>query len=232
MLILGIETSGPHGGIAICQDGVCLAESQLENAPRRHAQTLVIQIRDMFNRLGLRFSMLDAVAVSVGPGSFTGLRVGVVCAKTLAYATGCRLAAVDTLEAIAANSPPEVASVNVIDDAQRGDIFVATYHRSSDVGWLRNAPPAIFRADAWLASLTEGEIVSGPGLANYCDSAGRIWRCLPETLWTPRARTVATIGALQIERGLSADCAALEPFYVRRSAAEEKADPAGSATVN
>jgi tRNA threonylcarbamoyladenosine biosynthesis protein TsaB len=232
MLILGIETSGPRGGIAICRNAVCLAESELENAPPRHAQTLVIQIRDMFRRLDLRFEQLDAVAVSIGPGSFTGLRVGVVCAKTLAFATGCRLAAVDTLEVIAANSPPEVASVQVVADAQRGDLFAATYHRSSEVGWLREAAPTIFRADAWLAALPEGAIVSGPGLAAYRDVAVTTWRSLPETAWTPLACLVAAIGARQIERGIFADCAALEPFYVRRSAAEEKADPAWSATVN
>ena len=79
--------------------------------------------------------------MSVGPGSFTGLRVGVVCAKTLAYATGARLAAVDTLEAIAANSPPDVETVHVITDAQRGDLFVGTYRRTAD-GRLAPRRPA------------------------------------------------------------------------------------------
>ncbi len=83
------------------------------------------------------------MAVSVGPGSFTGLRVGVVCAKTLAYANGCQLAAVDTLEAIAANSPADVVSVHVIADAQRGDLFVADYCRKSIVEWDRDRPPRI-----------------------------------------------------------------------------------------
>src|SRR5207302_9751075 len=76
------------------------------------------------------------VAVSVGPGSYTGLRVGVVCAKTLAYVVNCRLAAVDTLQSIACNSPVDVAVVEVICDAQRGDLFAGTYARDVHGEWV------------------------------------------------------------------------------------------------
>jgi tRNA threonylcarbamoyladenosine biosynthesis protein TsaB len=232
MLILGIETSGLRGGIAVCRDGVCLADAALENAPRRHAQTLVTQIQATLEPLGVRIADLEAVAVSIGPGSFTGLRVGVVCGKTLAYAIGCRLAAVDTLEAIAANSPADLSVVHVIADAQRGDLFVGTYQRSSEGDWIRKDPPTIVLAREWVAALQAGDVVSGPGLAAVDRSpASATWRSLPESAWTPSARTVAQIGARQIARGLLADCATLEPFYLRRSAAEERADPAGSSTA-
>jgi tRNA threonylcarbamoyladenosine biosynthesis protein TsaB len=224
MLILGIETSGPLGSIAVRRDEECLAEVELEDAPRRHAQTLVVQIGDTFGQLGLKIAELDAVAVSVGPGSFTGLRVGVVCAKTLAYANGCQLAAVDTLEAIATNSPGDVVSVHVIADAQRGDLFVADYCRKSIVEWDRDRPPRIVRADEWFHSLTARDAVSGPGLRPYAPAGPTAWQSLPETAWVPSARVVAQIGARQIRQGFTADVAALEPLYVRRSAAEEKAD--------
>ncbi len=224
MLILGIETSGPRGGIAVCRDEECLAEVVLEEAPRRHAQTLVLQIGDTFGQLGLKIAELDAVAVSVGPGSFTGLRVGVVCAKTLAYANGYQLAAVDTLEAIAANSPAEVDSVHVIADAQRGDLFVADYQRKSNVEWDRDLPPRIVRADEWFHSLTDRDVVSGPGLRPYSPAGPTVWRSLPESAWLPSARVVAEIGARHIQQEFTANVATLEPLYVRRSAAEEKAD--------
>jgi tRNA threonylcarbamoyladenosine biosynthesis protein TsaB len=235
MLILGIETSGARGSIALFQNGDCLAEAKLEDAPRRHAQTLVTQIRELFGQLALRIPALEAVAVSVGPGSFTGLRVGVVCAKTLAFATGARLAAVDTLEAIAANSPPDVEAVHVITDAQRGDLFVGTYRRAADGDWLREGPLSIVAGEAWFAGLHAGDVVTGPGLATWREAHDALpnpsetaWRGLPESVWTPSARAVAAIGSRQIARGLVADCAALEPFYLRRSAADERADPAGS----
>jgi tRNA threonylcarbamoyladenosine biosynthesis protein TsaB len=164
--------------------------------------------------------------VSVGPGSFTGLRVGIVCAKTLAYATGCRLAAVDTMEAIAANSPPDVKVVQVIADAQRGDVYVGAYERGVDGVWRRESPLVILKADSWRAGLRIGEVVTGPGLAVIEDGPASGWRRLPQTTWIPSARTVAMIGQRQIERGILADCATLEPLYVRRSAAEEKAQQA------
>jgi tRNA threonylcarbamoyladenosine biosynthesis protein TsaB len=232
MLILGIETSGPRGGIAVCRDDECLAQVELENAPRRHAQTLVSQIGDTLRQLGLKIAELDAVAVSVGPGSFTGLRVGVVCAKTLAYANGCRLAAVDTLEAIAANSPLDVTLVHVIADAQRGDLFVADYRRKSHVEWARESPPRIVRADNWFASLTEQDVVSGPGLSVDQRVGAAVWRSLPEPERTPSARKVAAIGAGQLRQGVVTDIASLEPLYVRRSAAEEKADSSQSLPTN
>ncbi len=224
MLILGIETSGPRGGIALCRDGVCLAEENLEEVPRRHAQTLVSQIAETLKRLNLGAADLDGVAVSIGPGSFTGLRVGVVCAKTLAYATGCKLAAVDTLEATAANSPGAVDVVHVIVDAQRGDVFLATYRRSAGNEWTRERPVAVVAARTWIEGLSAGDAVTGPGLSVYGDRVPPQCQKLSESAWIPSARNIAQIGARQIARGELADCATLEPLYIRRSSAEERAD--------
>jgi tRNA threonylcarbamoyladenosine biosynthesis protein TsaB len=222
MLILAIETSGSQGSLAVCSGKTCLCSATLEGASRRHAQTLVSQIDEALRRGGLRATDLDAVAVSIGPGSFTGLRVGVVCAKTLAYATGCALAGVDTLEAIAANSPDDVATVHVVSDAQRGDLFVGTYRRSVDDAWSRKGFITIQPADSWIAGRQAPDAVSGPGLAKWLDRFPSGVRILSETAWTPDARVVAQIGIRQTERGQIADPFLLEPFYLRRSAAEER----------
>src|SRR4051812_47674672 len=109
MLTLAIETSGPNGSVALSRDGALIDVQTLEREGRRHAQTLVVTIKSMFERAGLRAADCNVVGVSIGPGSFTGLRVGVVCAKTFAYATGAQVVAIDTFEAIAAASPDEVA---------------------------------------------------------------------------------------------------------------------------
>jgi tRNA threonylcarbamoyladenosine biosynthesis protein TsaB len=220
-LVLGIETSGLAGGIALCRGDICLAEALLQEAPRRHAQTLVSQIGALLRQTGLAVRDLDAVAVSIGPGSFTGLRVGVVCAKTLAYATKCRLAAIDTLKAIAANSPQGVERVHVIADALRGDVYVATYHPAGGA-WTVDEPPAIAAAEPWLAALSAGETITGPGLSVYGKLVPASCRQLPPELWTPHARTIAQLGLRQLDQGEVADCATLEPFYLRRSAAEER----------
>ena len=178
MLILGIETSGSRGSIAVCRDEDCLADVELENAPRRHAQSLVSQIGELFRQLDLKIADLGAVAVSVGPGSFTGLRVGTVCARR-SPTRRARLAAVDTFEAIAANSPSDADAVQVIADAQRGDLFVADYRRLPAGQWACVHPPSIVRAVDWFASLTVRDLVSGPGLQSYPPSGPIIWRCLP-----------------------------------------------------
>lgn len=220
-LVLGIETSGHAGGIALCVGAVCLGEAQLEEAPRRHAQTLVAQIGALIRGADCRTRDLDAVAVSIGPGSFTGLRVGVVCAKTLAYATGCRLAAVDTLRAIAANSPAEVTRVHVLADALRGDAYAATYEQV-DGAWTERQSPVIAASASWLSERTSGDVISGPGLTVFAEHVPPTCRQLPAECWTPRALVVAQLGLEQLARGRTADCATLVPFYLRRSAAEER----------
>jgi tRNA threonylcarbamoyladenosine biosynthesis protein TsaB len=220
-LILGIETSGLAGSIALCRGVECLAESRLEEAPRRHAQTLVSQIGQLMVQSGHSVRDLDSVAVSIGPGSFTGLRVGVVCAKTLAYATGCRLAAVDTLRAIAANSGSDVDDVSVMADALRGDIYAATYRRSDGV-WATERPPEIVAALPWLVQRAPDEVISGPGLSVYASAVPAGCVQLPPAAWTPHARVIALLAVEQLARDETADCATLVPFYLRRSAAEER----------
>src|SRR5437016_3375486 len=134
MLTLAIETSGSVGSVAVLESTRVLGEQSLALG-RQHGQSLVPTIRQLLSDCGKRARDCDLVAVSIGPGSFTGLRVGVVCAKTLAYAADCRLAAVDTLHAIACNSPPDVSTVEVLCDAHRGDLFTGRYTRNATGGW-------------------------------------------------------------------------------------------------
>src|SRR5262245_22615939 len=128
MLTLAIETSSPRGSLALVEGDQVLKERSLE-FEQRHGQALVPDIRSLLPAAGRSLHDLSLIAVSVGPGSFTGLRVGVVCAKALAYALECPVVGVDTLRAIACNCPVDVATVQVISDAQRGDVFVGRYAR-------------------------------------------------------------------------------------------------------
>jgi tRNA threonylcarbamoyladenosine biosynthesis protein TsaB len=228
LLTLAIETSGLPGSIALCRGPERLVEAILDEAPRRHAQMLVSEIGRRLQETGHSVRDLQAVAVSIGPGSFTGLRVGVVCAKTLAYAVGCRLAAVDTLRAIAANAPEGVDCVHVISDALRGDAYVATYRLSAGL-WTAEQSASIVAARAWLSERSPGDTISGPGLAKYGQFVPAECRQLPPENWIPQARVVAQLGLEQLARGDAADCATLEPFYLRRSAAEERRDEQSAA---
>ena len=221
-MLLAIDTSGMAGSIALMRDGVLLAERQLAQAGRRHARTLVAELANLFAQCGSTPDQCQAIAISVGPGSFTGLRVGVVCAKTFAYATGCVLTPVDTFEAVATGVPDDVQQVAVIDLAQRGELFVGEYHRTAD-RWERVGDITIEPAEAWATTRRPELRVVGPGLARLRGSLFPEAACLPVEYDAPQARHVATIGTRQLRERRTVDCWSLEPFYLRRSAAEEKA---------
>lgn len=229
MLTLGIETSGPGGGVALADNRRCLAERSLPQEGRRHARMLVSEIRTLLHESLTPLESLDAVAVSIGPGSFTGLRVGVVCAKTLAYALSVPLVAVDTFLAIAAQSPAEIAHLQVIGDGQRGDLYVGRYQRFPEDGWRSSAPIDIQSAEAWLQTLVPSDVATGPGLFRHESEAARRCSLLPVDCREPRAATVAILGEDLAAQGRAADIRSIEPFYLRRSGAEEKADLKDSA---
>lgn len=231
MVTLGIETSGRTGSVALLRDQECLSERTLSQTGRRHARTLVAELRELLQENGVAVDQVDTMAVSIGPGSFTGLRVGVVCAKTFAYATGCEIVAVDTFEAIAAAAPSDVDSIDVIGDAQRGDLYVGRYERQATGAWQSRGSIEIVGLDVWLSSLTADSVVSGPAASGHSGEIEERCRLLTEELRNPRAEFVARIGSGRADAGLVDDVWTLVPKYIRRSAAEEKAG-AGGGSVN
>lgn len=227
MWILALETSGPIGSIALCDDTQCVEERSLELAGR-HGQTLIPEIHRLLADHRLTPADCTALAVSVGPGSFTGLRVGVVCAKTFAYATRGKVAAVDTLAAVACNAPREFASqpvdvVHVICDAQRTDVFAAAYHRVQDE-WECRSPVEILAASEWANRRRPEDVVAGPGLEKYRELVSGKCRVLPENFWHPRAQWVGHLGRKDLLSGVETDVWTLQPRYFRRSSAEDKWD--------
>ena len=227
MLCLGIETSGRKGGVALCRDGHCLEQRALEPAGGRHAQTLVREVDQLFRDFELMPADCDVVAVSTGPGSFTALRVGVMCAKTFAYASSCRLAAVDTFTCIAENSPADVLRVLVVENAQRSEMYVGSFRReSSREAFAAERPIEIVDGAAWSHERSATDIVSGPGVEAFVDTLDSNCRVLEAELRDPQAATVARLGATQVIAGQEADLWSLEPFYIRKSSAEEKQDAA------
>lgn len=229
MLIVGIETSGLVGSVALNRDGQCLEFRSLQQTGRRHAQALVLELREMLAAQQVTSRQVDAIAVSRGPGSFTGLRVGMVCAKAFAYATGCQFVAVDTFAVVAMNCPPDVKDVWIVEDAQRGEFFAGHYRCCEDGSWIQSGPIEVVEAECWLAARGEEETIAGRGLSRSDVSQSRA-RCLSQE---PYANPLASQVALEGERKLLAKGAFPEtdfdfwkavPFYIRRSAAEEVRD--------
>lgn len=219
MLTIGLETSGLIGSIALLREGELLEERTLGEAGRRHAQSLVRELHELLQSHGARPLDVQAIAVSKGPGSFTGLRVGLVCAKTFAYATGCQFVAVDTFAAVADNCPIEVRDVWIVENAQRGDFFVGRYARSdadtwtqaktptsaksaygwryarTDAGtWIQTAPIHTVVAEAWLAARPADETITGPGLAHAELQTVRARLLTDEAVARPQASAIARLG--------------------------------------
>lgn len=222
MLTLGIETSTRDASISLVRDGRCIAERSLQTSQRRHAQTLVAQISEVLRENALRPADLNLVAVSVGPGSFTGLRIGVVCAKTLAYSLRCNLVGVDSFLGVAQAAPSEIEQVAVISDAQRGDLYLGRYSRSASGWFVRDGEIQIVSLVDFSTSLTPLDAVIGVDCADQLAELQGHCRVLPADVSMPQARHVAQVGAWLLSKRGSDDPWSLEPVYLRKSAAEDK----------
>ena len=219
MLALAIETSGPLGSVALFESQTVVGEQSLELG-RQHGQSLIPTIRDLLVACGTLPRNLDVVAVSIGPGSYTGLRVGVVCAKTLAYAANCQLVAVDTLHAVACNSPADITTVEVICDAQRGDLFSGKYVRDAASQWILKDEIRQIPAEAWAHDVQPADTVSGPGLDKFAHLVVGRCRVLSGDFRRPVATWIGRLGIEKLKAGLVADLWSVEPLYLRRSSAE------------
>lgn len=223
MKLLAIETSIRPGSIALLDDGQFIEQMTLEQPGRRHAQSLHVCAHELLTRHAMRPNEIDAIAVSVGPGSFTGLRVGVVFAKTLSYITGCQIAAVDSHLAVAESADKSITELTVISDAQRRELFVANFSRTESGEMEQNGPIELMKSSDWLKGLSN-ETVAGPCIENLADQLPLTVNVASIASQMPQASAVGHIGLRKLRQGESTDAWKLAPFYMRRSAAEENWD--------
>ena len=219
--ILAIDTSTTRAAVAILtRDGaVHIAPA---GGDRQHGRTLLPSVRAALGAAGLTASDLDVVAVGLGPGSYTGLRIGLMAAKTLAYATGRPLVGLDSLEVIARNAPVDAERVTVVADAQRGDYYTADFVRHVPGGPLVRLIPTRIEAQKPLTvHLVAGVFVIGPGLERLRPDLPPFARGAdPESNW-PEGHNLLRLARESWDAGLRADPLFIEPHYLRRSAAED-----------
>ena len=226
MYVLALETSGRIGSIALLRataDGVGLVEERTLPASERTARSLLPSVQSLLADHSWKAADLELVATTTGPGSFTGLRIGVVAAKTLSYALGAKLVGVHTLAAMAANIDVQPRPVWTILDAQREELFVARFEQGVDLAAVAAPPTEILSIADWLARLQPGDVVAGPPLTKLRERVPAGVDVIDEALWHPSA---AATGRLAIElagRGVTTPPLELVPHYYRKSAAEEKA---------
>jgi tRNA threonylcarbamoyladenosine biosynthesis protein TsaB len=150
MLTLAFDTATLQGRFALAEDGQVLQYRPL-NVSGSYADALLLVVQEMLDETGRQRNELTRLAVTTGPGSFTGVRIGVATAKGLAWGLGCTLFGVTSLEAMAAallvDHPDTDTAIPVL-DARRGEIFAGVFERAD--GWVKPvAPPAALTPDLW-----------------------------------------------------------------------------------
>jgi tRNA threonylcarbamoyladenosine biosynthesis protein TsaB len=204
--ILAVDTTHERGSIALCEDVMPI------DAPAGFAHVLYPHLRALLDRHGLSAGDIDCFAAAAGPGSFTGVRVGLACIKGLGEATGKPAVAVSNLEVLARFGSAPLRAVLL--DARRGQIYGAVYDAAGGIV----VPETVATLTDFLAILPAADLeFIAPDFAPFGDA-------LP---WTPRvtagpdlAGQVARIAAERLARGEARDPAALDANYVRRSDAE------------
>jgi tRNA threonylcarbamoyladenosine biosynthesis protein TsaB len=210
------------GGVAAAIDDKVLAEIDLEPS-RRSAQSLAPTIKALLDQVGWQPRDVGLVAVTSGPGSFTGLRVGVATAKVFAYSTKAEVLGISTLETIAAAATTDIQRLSVACDAQRGDVVAQDFQRRTTGGLEPLGPDRLLPLADWLTGLPSGFAVSGPVLKKWTDPFPPGIQVLPAELCQPTAANVARLAHRDYCAGRRDDPWRLLPVYSRPSAAEEKA---------
>ena len=225
MKILAIETSGPAGNVCLAEDETVRSEQSLGEG-MIHGRELFPVIDGCMRQLGWRPEDVELIAVSKGPGSFTGLRVGLAAAKTLAFAGKTSLVGVPTLDVLARNSPVGPLYTCPVTDARRREINACLYRRVDD-DWQREWDYATHSAEALCEKLPEGTCLLGDAVSAYEEDFGRRddWVLCPRDTWHPRAAWVARLGFRLFTQGHNDHPHELTPIYLRQPPVIEKMGP-------
>lgn len=215
-MILGIDTAGTALSVAVANaDGAC--GSLVLQRPNAHDALLAPAIRDLLTHCGISPADLTGLAVTAGPGSFTGLRIGMALAKGMAATLGIPLAAVPTLDALAFATrrfidAAEGSTLFTVLDARREQLYHASYVLEKD-GWKRRGEAVLAAADEIAASLPQDVLLAGDGIPMLL--ARSTVRVHPLRHAVADASDVALLGMRQIEAGETADPASCEPLYMQ-----------------
>lgn len=224
MLVLGLDTATRSCTVALAENGVLLTELTLIS-DRAHSTRLMPLIAQCLQEAGRDKHGLDAVCVGTGPGSFTGLRIGLATAKGLCLALNKPLLGVPSLEALAAGQGAAPGRlVAPLFDAKRGEVYTGLYRTAGE--WVEVVrEPVLVPLTEWLGELSQyGEPVlfCGDALALHRETLleSGFAQLAPTGLSLPRAWTVAVRGGQLLAAGVAADPQAVSPLYLRASEAE------------
>jgi tRNA threonylcarbamoyladenosine biosynthesis protein TsaB len=224
MIILGIETSTMTGGLALIDDNKLISEYTL-NMKTTHSSRLLPALDWMLKDASLDKGQIEGIAISIGPGSFTGLRIGLATAKGLAMGFDVPIAGVPTLDALAYNVPCPKYQVCVVLDARKKEVYSAFYKYENDI-LERKSHYEVISPSELIEQIKEKTIIVGDAIDIYGElfkeKLGDRVLFAPKTQRLPRSAIVAEIGLAKLRAGEMIDIASSEPIYIRPSDAEMK----------
>jgi len=226
MRVLAIDTSTMFGGVAIMDDFSGLIVEIRLNVKSTYSERLMTTVEYALKKSGCKLSDIDSFAVATGPGSFTGLRIGLSTVKGFAYTTGKPIVSVPTLEALACHFPFCRYPVCTMLDARKKEVYAALFKWEGE-GFIRLIDEGSIRIDRFLERFSvEKAVFTGDGAVLYKDkivkTMGERAIFAPPDKMVPSPAHVASIGIKKAIKGEFSEPINLVPFYIRRSEAELK----------
>ncbi|MGI5850300.1 MAG: tRNA (adenosine(37)-N6)-threonylcarbamoyltransferase complex dimerization subunit type 1 TsaB [Christensenellales bacterium] len=218
MKILAIDTSGNVCSVAVLKNDRVICEIYVDNK-KTHSEMLGPMIDDCLMAAQIEIIDIDLFCCAIGPGSFTGLRIGASMIKAFSHASKKPALGVNTLDALAYNASGGDQTVCPVIDARRGDVYTATYRDGERISGYRAMP-----LDTVLSELKDIKTVFlGDAAVNYRSkilSASDSFRIAHSGIVLQRASSVGLTGYELFNKGLWQDVYELEPFYLRETQAE------------
>lgn len=215
--ILAVDTATENCSVALCCDDQIITRSEI--APREHTNKILPMVDEVLAEAGLTLTQLDALAFGRGPGSFTGVRIGIGIAQGLAFGADLPMIGVSTLAAMAAQSGRLHNATRVLTaiDARMGELYVGQYLRTDAGVWQCVGEERVVAPDAFTPECTEGVwTLAGTGWAAYPDLATRLalQTALSEVLY-PQAQDMLEIAKQAYRAGDTVAAELASPTYLR-----------------
>ena len=212
--ILNIETTTTNCSVSVATNGQVMAFREANDPKYSHAEKLHVFIDEVLKEAAIDKSALAAVAVSKGPGSYTGLRIGVSAAKGLCFSLGIPLIAIDTLKALAMKVKVSEGHIIAMLDARRMEVYSAVYR--SDYSRVRTVEAEVIDADSFSEFISEGKVfLLGPG-AEKCRAVIQHQQVsYQDEVFFPSALEMAALSFEKHKKGDTEDVAYFEPFYLK-----------------
>ena len=210
--ILNIETATKNCSVALAKNGKTIALREIAEEGYSHAEKLHVFIEELLTEVGLQFKKLDAVAVSQGPGSYTGLRIGVSSAKGICYALNIPLIAVDTLQSLAAQAGTTSGCIIPMIDARRMEVFSAIY--DNKLQQIQAVAAEIITEESYQDREDEIHFL-GDGAAKCKEFLHKNNFIFHDAIVYPSAKEMSFLSYEKYKKSDTVDVAYFEPLYVK-----------------